>query len=314
MGNEFELLSQDAQAWLREFESEYVGALIGVADPWARRLGGYRQSKGKVTWPISLSAAGYKELKGDIQYRSLASKSFDIVPRTWQDGVSELASVVEAPEFFGWNEEPTRIALDGVRIVNRWIAALLAANATCWDGKAFFATDHPANVLKTPKNGTKTFSNTHTGAVITKAYLAQMKTFHATVPDASGGTLGTRLTAIACHVDQEQEWRDILESDIIVQAVTEGGANVAAASVDNRHKGTVALDVCDELTSGTFYGISGNVPGLKAWVVIDDGENETIVNDKSSALYKMTLKIGFASIKRGYAGLAMPHAVHRYVM
>lgn len=314
MASEWDLLSTDAQTALTMYEDEFVASLIGVATPWARSIGGYKMSKGKVRWPISFRAAGYKAFEGEVLYRTSGSKFFEIIPRTWQDGVADLASVIEAPDWIGWNEEPTAMALDSVRINNRWVADLLAANGVIWDGKAFFATDHPANVLKTPAEGTKTFSNTHTSALISKAYLSAMKTFHGKVPDASGGTLGTRLTKILCHIDEEQEWRDVLESDILVEAVKEGAAVVGGASVDNRHKGTVELEVGDELTSGTFYGISGNLPSLKPWITVDDGTPETIINDKESSLYKTTLKIGFASIKRGYAGLAMPQAAHRYVM
>ena len=309
---EWDLLSHDAQEALQEFEIEYIATLTGVAEAWARRLGGYRRSRMKVTWPIALSAAGYKPFEGDVKYRSLAAKSFEIIPRTWQDGVAELASVVEAPDFIGWNSEPTRMALDGVRAPNRWVTALLEANGTCWDGKAFFATDHPANVLKTPPSGTTSFANLHTSAEVTKSYLKLMKRYHSTVPDALGGSLGTRLTAVLCRPDEEQDWLDLRDSSLVVEPVTQGGLNVAAAAVDNRHRGTFEVIVAVEPSDAAFYGISGNIPGLVPWVVIDDGTPETFVNDRTSPLYKTALKIGFASILRGYAGLAMPQAIHRY--
>ena len=37
-------------------------------------------------------------------------KSISMKPKTWQDGVKELASVIEAPDFIGWASEPERIA------------------------------------------------------------------------------------------------------------------------------------------------------------------------------------------------------------
>src|SRR5690242_17338968 len=112
MGSEFLLVSQDAQRALEEFSQEFSAALVqGAVEQWAKTLGLSRTSKAlKTTYPVPVSAAGYSEFKGDMKYRSLFEKSLELKPKTWQDGVAELASIIEAPDFTGWNDQPAAMA------------------------------------------------------------------------------------------------------------------------------------------------------------------------------------------------------------
>src|SRR5688500_5256983 len=98
MGVEFNLISRDAQTALTEFTQDFAMALAqGPVEQWAKERGFYRPSRAlKAVFPIPVSAAGYNELKGDLKYRDLFQQSLEFTPKTWQDGVSALASVVEA--------------------------------------------------------------------------------------------------------------------------------------------------------------------------------------------------------------------------
>ena len=51
---------------------------------------------------------------------------------------------------------------------------------------------------------------------------------------------------------------------------------------------------------------------MMPWVIQSTGDPEVIISDKSSDLYKRTLKVGYASILRTAASLAMPQCIHRY--
>lgn len=312
MGSEYNLISADAQRALEEFSQEFAMALIqSPVEQWARALGTYRQSRAlKTTWPIPISAAGYKEFKGDIKYRGLFEKSLTMTQKTWQDGVAELASVIEAPDFIGWTSEPAAIAEAGMSLSNEIIAGLLEANAVQdFDGKAFFASDHPINVVK---DGAGTFDNDITGAGTdpTIANLQLAKVGFRALKGANGKPLGLRMTHVVAPAAQEEIWKDLLELDMILQSNEAGDAAVA---LPNRHKGTVKLVISDELTDASkWYPCAFNKPGAFPWVAQDEGVPEQLVSDKTSALYHTTLKVGIAWILRGNGALALPQTMQRW--
>ena len=310
MGNEYNLISSDAQTALTEFSEEFTAALMqsGV-EPWAKTLGLYRTSSAlKTTYPIPVSAAGYSELKGDLKYRAIFQKSISLVPKTWQDGVAELASVIEAPDFVGWTDQPAAMAAAAESLPNDIIADLLAANAVQdFDGKAFFANDHPYNVFD---SGAGSFDNDVTGAGTdsTVNNLSIAMQYFRDIKGPNGKPAGFRMTHVLVPASLEGVWKNILEQDMIVQAV-----GTAFGAVSNRFKGTIKLVVSDELTNDLqWYPLALSKPGAFPWLVQDQGAPEEIIQDKTDALYKTTLKVGIAYVLRGGGGLALPHTMQRW--
>lgn len=316
MGIEFNLVSVDAQTRLTEFKEDFAMAYtqeVTPAEDWAKQLGLAITSKAlKTKFPVPVSAAGYKEFEGDIKYRSVFEKSFELVPKTWQDGVAELASIVEAPDFIGWPGQPEAMAAAARALPNEILAELLHANGThVLDGLSFFHASHKVNILD---DNMGTFANTFSGAptAASATALETAKTNMRKIKAANGKPMGLRLTHVMCHSDKEETWRNILERDLIIEA---SGSNFGA--VDNRHKGTVKLIVVDTFPAAwpaaQWLALGLNKPGMYPWVVQDEGTPETILQTKDDALYKTQLKVGFASILRGNGGLALPHCIHRYV-
>lgn len=316
MGNEFKLLSGDAQIKLHSFVEDFALAFaqeIAPAEDWARSLGLNLTTDAaptKTKFPIPVHAAGYKKFEGDVRYRSLFEKSFDLTPETWQDGVSELASIIEAPDFIGWAMQPEAMGAQARALPNQILATLLEANAVHpLDGLTFFNASHPVNVLD---SSLSTFANTFTGAGTAASITAleTAKTNMRKVKAANGQPAGFRLTHVMCHPDKEETWRGLLERDLIIES---NGAN-NFGTVRNRHQNTVQLVVCDTLTvSAQWYAISTNKPGAYPWVVMEQATPETNILDRNSFLYQSQLKLGINSILRANAGLALPHVVHRYV-
>ncbi len=310
MGTEFNLISADAQRALEEFSEEFAAALMQASvEQWAKDSGLYKTSNAlKTTYPIPVSAAGYNELKGDLKYRALFQKSLNLTPKTWQDGVAELASVIEAPDFVGWNEQPAAMAAAAMSLGNEIIAGLLEANATQdFDGKAFFAGDHPCNVFDTSKG---TYDNDITGAgtnLTVENLTLAMQNFR-DIKGPNSKPLGLRMTHLLVPAALEGTAKNILEQDMIVQAIGD-----AFGAVTNRFKGIVRLLVSDELTDDSkFYPLALNKPGMYPWILQDEGAPEEIRHDKTDALYKTTLKVGVAYVLRGNGALALPMCVQRW--
>lgn len=310
MGSEFSLLSRDAQRALEEFHQDFTMALTqGPVDAWAKENGIYKTvgPSVKLTFPVPVSAAGYAEFKGDVKYRDLFEKSLSFVPKTWQDGVSALASVIEAPDFIGWTAEPAAMAQAAASLPNEIVGGLLESNPTCWDGVAFFHASHPVNVFD---DSFGTFDNDVTGAG-TDPSIANLKIMFknfATRKAANGKNAGLRLTHIFHPPAQTETWRQLLQQDRIIQAL-----GTSFGSVDNIYKNSVKAVCCNELTDDSkFYPAALNKAGMVPWVVADQGAPEEIRSDKDSDLYKRTLKVGLAYILRGNAALALPQCIERW--
>lgn len=318
MGTPYQLVSRDAQRALEEFSEAFAMALAqSPVDQWAKELGFYFTSAAlKTTYPIPFSAAGYVEFRGDVKYRTLLEKSLSLTPKTWQDGVAELASVIEAPDFIGWGQEPARIALAGDSLINEIVATLLEANGTLGlyadtehSALTFFDDAHPFNIFET---GLGTFDNDITGAGTdpTVDNLKSAKQRFREMLAANGKPLGLRMTHVMVPAAQEEIWKDLLEQDMLIQSF-DGGSTFGA--VDNRHKGTVKLIVSDELTNADqWYPLALNKPGLYPWVTQDEGAPEEIRSDKDSSLYKEKLRVGVAYIKRANSALVLPHCIQRW--
>lgn len=311
MGTPFNLVSRDAQRALEEFALDFAAALTqGGVEPWAKDLGLYKTSAAlKTTYPIPVSAAGYKELLGDIKYRKLFERSLELKPKTWQDGVEELAHIIEAPDFIGWTSEPAAMAQAALSLPNDIIAAALAANAAHpYDGLAFFHDAHLVNVFD---SAVGTFDNDFAGAGTAPSIpnLELAKERFRKIKGPNGKPLGLRLTHILAPPAQEEEWRNLLERDLIIES---NGAN-NFGTVQNRHKGTVKLVIADEFSSDLlWYGMALNKPGMIPWIVQDEGAPEELRSDKTSDYYKRTLKIAIAYVLRGNGALGLPHCMQRW--
>ncbi len=312
MGSEYQLISQDGQRALEEFSQDFATALAQApVEQWAMDHGLSKTTRAlKTTYPINVHAALYAELKGDIKYRSIFAKSISLSPKTWQDGVAELASIIEAPDFGGWGEQPAAMAAAAQALPNEIIAALLEANGTQeFDGKAYFASDHPVNVFRT---GGDTFDNDFTGAgtKFTAENLAIMKAGFRGLKGPNGKPLGLRMTHGLFPGAMEEEVKDVLEQDMVIQAINGGDA---FGAVTNRHKNTIVPIFSDELTDDAkFYPLALNKPGLYPWIVQSEGTPEQIIQDRNSPLYVTKLMLGIAYVLRGNGALALPHCIQRW--
>jgi hypothetical protein len=315
MAKPYDLVSVDAKTALTEFSTEVDAALAaGAADQWSKRFGISKTSRAiKTTYPLPVSTAGYKLRSGDDQMRMLYSKSVSITPEEWYDGGKEKAHIVEAPDFTGWASEPTRIANEANRLPNLRVASIIDANAALeFDGLALFHNSHPINVFDP---GGATFDNEQTTTfadIASGAFLRLAKQRFRERLAPNGKSMGLRLTDIIAPAALEEYIRDLLENDLLIQAVTNqaGTENVGGAAGSNRHKGTVNLVVADELLQDDeLILIDRNGP--PPWILQDGGAPEEIVYDKDSDLYKDTGIIGVKYVLLSGAVGALPHAIER---
>jgi phage major head subunit gpT-like protein len=323
MGITKQILSNDANRALEVFSEEFRDAFaLQDPDTWASDLGMMVIGDNlKTTMPIPFSAPGFREFKGNMQYRSLFQRSLTFVEKTWQDGVKDDAEKLER-DFVGWLDEPANMALEATRAPNEWVKDILIANPVLDYYKdkntntqlnvTLFSDSHPVNPLNADLG---TFDNNHAAvATMDAAWLKTAKTNFRKVKNPAGRPMGLRLTHLLVPPAREQEALDLLEGEALVYLAKNvaGTENVGGAAVANRHKGTVQLIVCDEFPSdSTFYTVALN-QRVYPWVIQRRASVEELVQDKTSGLYKESLQVSISMILRGNAAAALPHGIQRW--
>ncbi len=324
-------VSNDAKIALQQFSLEFFNVLTAAeAEPWAVTLGHYNQSTAiKTTYPIPLSTAGYSRVNGDETMRRLYARSVSMSPEKWTDGVEEFLSVIQAPDFTGWGEEPGNMAREARRQPNLIVSAILEANPALdfyYDkdtktstGQTLFHTAHPANVLDSSKG---TFSNdlSGLGATLDNTMLASVFTSMATRPAPNGKVLGFRPTVLLCNMTTYQKNKDFLESDLMRATFLEGGAGSQKNTnfnTNNRWKNILRLVGSPELTSASddnLYFIDDSPGRPRPWIVQDGGAPEEIIFDVGSDYYKQTFKIGLKYKLELAAAACLPQAITRVTL
>ena len=322
MATLYNLVSRDAQVALTEFSEQFDAALVtGEILQWATQYGLPNTSNAiQTTYPLPVDAAGYKERKGDDKMRELFERSMSIKPKEWQDGVVILAKQAEAPDFVGWVGAPARMAKEALRQPNKLVAAMLEANpyldlyrsehagGSVASTIRLFADNHPVNIFDSSFG---TFGNAHTITGINATSIGACKTRFRQKKGPNGEPLGLRFTHLLVPAALEEIANDFFQSDNLVLAIENqaGTENVGGTWTNNRHKGTIQVVVCDELTDATkVYALDGS-SGAFPWIVQTTGAPELIEYTKQDQLYKDTGKIGVKYVLTMGVAAALPHAI-----
>lgn len=324
MAKLYSQVSRDAQIALNEFSSEFDSVFtVPDSDPWAERCGLVNSSSAiRTTYPIPIDAAGYKLRQGDDVMRRLMERSLSMSPVEWVDGVQELATIVEAPDFIGWGGAPARMATEARRLPNSLVAAMLAANpfldlyrverpgGSVASTLHLFDANHPVNIFDTTKGVfTNIATATKIGVDFTKATKLRFRKRKA--PNGKAG--GYRFTHLLVPAALEEEAKEFYESDNIALALTNkaGTENVGGVPTNNRHKGTVEVIVCDELEEDNVVYPLDLRKGAYPWIIQNAGGPEEILYTKQDALYKDKGMIGIKYVLKMAVAAALPHAIEK---
>lgn len=332
MPNPYFQVSRDAARALEDFSDDFKSALVlGDVINWAEQCGFVRTSDAlSTTFPIPLDAAGYKELKGDIKFRTLYNRSLRMKTKEWSDGVEAPAIEIEAPDFSDWAGAPANMAREWLRLPNEIVAAMLATSSfngpllSLYDDpdtdtkgtRRLFAADHPFNLLD---SSVGTFDNrlsTTVAEILDGTFFEELENYFRSLKGPNGKMLGLSALNGKFLVPSTRSvtFKRALEKDTLVKAVLNqaGDENVAAVLDQNMYKNAMSHVVGDELTSQDyFYAFAAGRPGMYPYVIQKSGAPEEIMHDKSSEMYKRSRKLGVAYVGRMNAAAALPHPIAR---
>lgn len=116
---------------------------------------------------------------------------------------------------------------------------MLGTSALCFDGKPFFATDHPVDMNDAGKG---TYANLRASKPLDEANLNSGIAAFANFKDESGERIGVRPTRLVVPPSLRSTAAKLVEADTIIQIV-----GSVAAAVSNTNKGIVTVEVIDEL-------------------------------------------------------------------
>lgn len=338
MAKPLEQFSFDAQRALEQFSSAFASAFESVEpdSEWARAFGLVESSDQLLlTYPMSISAAGYVERKGDDAARDMYARSVSVTPIEWTDGVKVQKRRLEQGDFAAqaWTGEAAQMATEARRHANTLVARLLHANANIQlykdstlgidAGIALFSSSHQVNIFDSSKG---TFKNVllgggadFAGGSFDQTMLrAVLKHGRTGIKAANGTPKPMRYTDVIVHPDWEQEAKDFLDSDLMRAVFLEGGVGSTKntqLTTNNRYKGLINLVVADELAqvSGVdpdkIYFVDRN-SRCKPWI-LQAGSTEEVMFGPDSEFCKNTglIKVNVNMLMAATA--ALPHGILR---
>lgn len=297
---------------IREFDDRYLAAQ-GVVQPdgWAETYGDFSPvSSPKVTFPISQVTGEYVATTGDSRYKTLQETSFDVKVEEFDLGYEAklMDLFTEVYAYRKWKNTPNMFMVGEANHRAKKIAALLEANPTLWDGKALFATDHPANFFES-KAGT--FGNLQAAAKdpTDMDLLAAEITAMRGVKDENGEVLGVNPDLIFLPTAKFEYVKNKLNQSMIANAA-------GTASIDNPYKGGLTPIWIPQLTHAANWYLADSkmLKMLPAWAALKftpPGSLGLRTFDESSDFFKTTGKIRVSShIWYGF-GAVFPHAIRK---
>ena len=309
-------LPTTSAAALREFDDRYIAA-IGTATPtgWHTQFGTVEAvNSPHVTFPVNALGLKYQATMGESRFKTASETSFDIKSSEFDEGIEArlIDLITQSFAYRNWQQGPSRLLAAEQRFVAKKIAALLEAgtSTTIYDGKNFFATDHPANFANA---GLGTFSNYQSNAkdVAAIANIAtEISLMRAAVKDENGDKLGCNPDTIFVPTEKYEAVKNLLSQSLILDT---------SAGVTNPYQGKLNVVEIKELTDvNDWYLVDSSLisQGITPWLALRYAVPQTLglrQYDESSDFFKDTGKIKVSShIWYGFS-LGLPHAIRKIV-
>ncbi len=259
-----------------------------------------------------------REWIGERQVNNLASRSYVLVNKEWEDTVGIKRVDIEDDQFGLFNMGVDMLAMQAKIWPDRLITDILRNGHTsglpyqAYDGQPFFSASHPVNV----DQPATTFSNySSTGMALTGANYQTVRQNMGAFVGEDGSPLGIIPNVLMVPPQLEQQGRQILNADFIAPAAAIG-QNAASVMQSNTLKGSAELIVNPWLAGDatTWYLFSAQFP-IKPFVFqlrqAPEFVYKTNPNDDESVWRVNQFQYGVYA--RGNAGFSLPFLAYKAV-
>lgn len=141
----------------------------------------YPGSGDRNIYPWLMGIQGMEEWKGEKNFQDLSAVGYELRNKDWQTSISVDRNAIDDDQYGLYIPMFDELGFTGEDLPNHQVQSLLengeatTVHGACWDGKAFFATDHPINPNRPDFS---TFANLFTSTSLTRANLiTQMAAF-----------------------------------------------------------------------------------------------------------------------------------------
>lgn len=289
-----EVRHTDVGAFFQSLETVFNKAVQGASPVWnkiAMRIPSGGESN-VYAWMEQLG--GFREWIGPRLFEDIRSNGYTLVNRKFEKSVAVDKTKLDDDAYGIYGALVEQLAAAGAYHPDEMIGGLLddGFSATCWDGKAFYAEDHP---LRQSPDGNTTFSNVLTlpfNADNLKIAITQLRR------NLSGGSMpfmGSFRPTVIVPADLEFEARDIHE-----RTFTEFGE-------ENIMKGMFDLVVLDTLTDTNQWHVHVTNNPIKP-LIFQDREPLSVktITDPNDSTVKETGLYKFMADYRGAFGYSLP--------
>jgi phage major head subunit gpT-like protein len=267
-------------------------------------------------YPWLAELTGMREWIGPRLTDSIAARSYTLTNKPFEKTIGLDRDKILDDQFGVFNMSVTKLGEAAKRWPDDIVTAALIAGITslCYDGQAFFSSAHPVDIDDSSQG---TFSNrfdsTTSGALplnVGSTYLdnfafayAQMMSYKG----ESGIPLEVQPTILMVP-PQLQKWAKLIcgNSDM-VQAITQGGNNVAAAAIENPYSGLVTPIINPRLAgdANTWYLMSTDRIKPLVFQQRKAPELIQILDPKAPSVF-MQRQFLYGIDSRGAAGYTLP--------
>lgn len=256
----------------------------------------------KMDWVGSLP--NWRKWLGDKQIQAMAAHTYSLECEEYESTIGVKRRDLEADRLGIYRMKATSQGELAAYFPEERVADVVNAGftATCWDGKTFFATDHPG---ETKAGVATTYSNRGTAVL------------SASTQAAAIASLGAGLKALRGMKNDKGRPVRIRNLKLVVPVALQDVANVLATNdkledgKPNPYKGVVMVEVWEELTSDTAWFLFGEGGGLKPFVLVQRKAPTTVeVTDPNDSHVAMTGEFIFSIEADAVAGYTFPQLAY----
>lgn len=291
--------------------AKFKDALIAVPEVWSEQVSGFTSTGVlRQKFPIDLTSLdGFREWVGERDYKDSDIDSFFIDSKPWERSITVPLDVAKSGQFDAYVNKVPALVMAAKIHRNRLIASLLqnGESVDCWDGKKFFAADHPVNTRDSTKG---TWINIRTAKPFSRANFKLAKKYFREFKAPDGTTsIGARLTHVIGDTSLEETFDELFKKKLLAN-------DAGNASDDNiYYQGAVPI-IAPELDTepGVWYGIAANLPGAMPMEtqMRDGGTPEIMILGDGTEHAAKHNTVAFLGKLFGNAGYAIPHTIIRF--